>query len=67
MGSIVKEFRQAFGLTANQLAAQLGIDRQTIYNWESGATTPPPYLALALEKIKADITQQAGSPQENII
>lgn len=34
-----------------ELASALGVDSRTIARWQSGETTPKPYVALALEKL----------------
>jgi transcriptional regulator with XRE-family HTH domain len=36
--------RRALGLTQEDLAAVLGVERSTVVRWERGATRPPPWL-----------------------
>ena len=44
-------FRETHGLTQQQLAEKLRVDRVTIARWETGARSIPPYLDLALETV----------------
>jgi transcriptional regulator with XRE-family HTH domain len=44
-------FREAQGLTQQELADKLRVDRVTIARWETGARSIPPYLDLALETV----------------
>lgn len=48
----VRDRRQALGLTQEELAAKLGVDRSAVALWETGARTPGterlPALAEAL-------------------
>jgi DNA-binding XRE family transcriptional regulator len=44
----LRAWREQRDLTQMQLAEILGVDRITLYRWESGASTVPPFLALAL-------------------
>ena len=49
----IKEARAAANLTQKQLSEMLKIPLRTIENWESGKSTPPPYVeALVVEKIQ---------------
>lgn len=40
----IRTLRARTGLSQVAFAATLGIPRRTIENWESGASTPPPYV-----------------------
>ena len=40
----IKTLRASTGLSQVAFATALGIPRRTIENWESGASTPPPYV-----------------------
>jgi tetratricopeptide (TPR) repeat protein/transcriptional regulator with XRE-family HTH domain len=40
--------RKAMGLTQEQLADQLGVDRTTVVRWERGETRPQPWVRLKL-------------------
>jgi transcriptional regulator with XRE-family HTH domain len=45
--------RLRLGLKQVELAALLGVDKQTVYRWECGQRSIPPYLVLALEALEA--------------
>jgi transcriptional regulator with XRE-family HTH domain len=47
----LRAWRDARGLTLNDLSELLGVDRQTIHRWESGRSTVPPFLNLALDQL----------------
>ena len=36
----IKQIRAKIGLTQAELAKKLGVDKKTVQNWESGATSP---------------------------
>jgi DNA-binding XRE family transcriptional regulator len=55
-------FRKKHNLTAGALAQRLGVDRQTVYNWESGNRKAAGYLGLALEALEAKLVKL--SPQK---
>ncbi|MGA4607860.1 helix-turn-helix transcriptional regulator [Pseudoalteromonas maricaloris] len=38
--SLVQQLRFAAGYSVIQFARKMGVSKQTIYNWESGLTTP---------------------------
>lgn len=40
MKSIIKTIRKSAGLTQEELARAVGVDRVTVANWESGKTEP---------------------------
>ena len=40
--------RKRLGKTQGQLAADLGVSRQTVYRWETGKTKPPATALLVL-------------------
>lgn len=44
----LKRWRTARRLTLAQLGELLGVDKQTVFRWEAGTSTVPPYLHLAL-------------------
>ena len=56
--------RKAVGLSQEQLAERLGIDRSTIVRWESGETLPQPWLrpkiARALQVSVAQLSELLG-------
>lgn len=43
--------RKAAGFTQETLAARLGVERSTVYRWESSETTPLPMLRLGLAQL----------------
>ncbi|GGM74643.1 hypothetical protein GCM10012275_51670 [Longimycelium tulufanense] len=43
--------RKAAGLTQEELAARLGVERSTVARWEAGETSPQPWLRRGLAKI----------------
>src|SRR5262249_20199349 len=43
--------RKAAGLTQEALAARVGVERTTVYRWESGETTPMPMLRPGLAQL----------------
>jgi tetratricopeptide (TPR) repeat protein/DNA-binding XRE family transcriptional regulator len=57
--------RRALGLTQEDLATLLGIERSTVVRWEAGATEPLPWirprLALALQVPAAQLAELLGS------
>lgn len=48
IGANIQATRQAAGLTQEQLAAEVGVSRQTVAKWESGETSPDLEHAAAL-------------------
>lgn len=44
----LKRWRRARWLTQPQLGELLGVNRMTVYRWETGQTDMPPFLELAL-------------------
>lgn len=50
----LRAWREGRGYSRPQLAALLGVDRVTVWTWETGHSTPPPYLALALRALELD-------------
>lgn len=68
LGTQVKTLRTAFRLTQQQLGDKLGVSRQTIWNWEHGASQVPsadvPRLAEAFGISVAELYgEQSGSAQ----
>jgi DNA-binding XRE family transcriptional regulator len=47
----LREWRKRRWLTQAGLGELLGVERMTIYRWESGDSTVPPFLKLALERL----------------
>ncbi|MGN0489389.1 MAG: helix-turn-helix domain-containing protein [Ruminococcus sp.] len=40
----IKEARNKVGMSQQQMSEIMDIPKRTIENWESGKTTPPPYV-----------------------
>jgi len=51
----VRRARKRLGLTLDQMAAALDIDRQTWWRWEHGVRIPPPFLWRAIEHLEAEL------------
>ena len=58
--------RRALGLTQEELAAVLGVERSTVVRWEAGATQPLPWLrpklARALHVPAGQLAELLGGP-----
>ena len=58
--------RRALGLTQEDLAALLGVERSTVVRWEAGATEPLPWLRPKLAKVLqiplGRLTELLGGP-----
>ncbi|MBR4209528.1 MAG: helix-turn-helix transcriptional regulator [Lachnospiraceae bacterium] len=50
-GSQLQKLRKEKGLTPEELAARLGISRQTVYNWEKNEVYPPVETIRQLAKL----------------
>lgn len=66
----IYRFRRKSGLSQEQLAERIGVSRQAISKWESGASTPELEKLLALSEcfhITLDelVREEAGSPGED--
>ena len=47
----IREYRERYGLSQEELARRLGIDRSSVAKWESGCNTPRLAYLLELAKI----------------
>ena len=47
----IKELRQKTGLSQSKFAAKFNIAPINISHWETGVSTPPPYVIFMMEKI----------------
>lgn len=54
----IKDIRTATGLSQAKFAERFRIPRRTVENWESGTSTPPPYVVYLLA-IAAGIENEA--------
>jgi putative transcriptional regulator len=61
IGRLIKEIRQATGLTQEQFAAELGVVLPTINRWENGRSQPSP-MALNLIDLKLKELSSKGEP-----
>jgi DNA-binding transcriptional regulator YiaG len=57
LAAAVREFRQRHGLSASAFGRLLPADRVSVYRWESGARTPPPYLIRALRDLERELSE----------
>lgn len=62
-GDELKSKRLEMDLTQDQLALELGVDRNTVARWERSERTIPPYLALALKCLP----QVTGDKTETLV
>ena len=51
MGERITELRKSKGLSQEELAEQLGVSRQSVSKWETGASTPDTDKAIAMSRI----------------
>lgn len=49
-----KKLRQQFGVTGPQIAERLGVDKRTVWLWETGRNPLPPHAIAALVAMVAD-------------
>ena len=54
LGDLIRDLRQAMGLTQEKFAAQVGVSFPTVNRWENKRATPSP---LAMEKLAAMVKQ----------
>lgn len=54
----LKRWRAERHLTLVELGELLGVDKQTVFRWEAGTSTVPPYLHLALAQLDATTLQE---------
>lgn len=51
LGEVLKEYRQQSGMTQEYVAEALGVSRQAVSKWETGAAEPATSNLLALAKL----------------
>ena len=51
LGEVLKEYRQQSGMTQEYVAEALGVSRQAVSKWETGAAEPSTSNLLALAKL----------------
>lgn len=65
IADIIKQAREALGLTQEDLAEKLEVSRQAVSKWELGASVPSPEnLQLLEEVLGVSFPQQEAVPQE---
>jgi len=52
--------REAAGVTAAELASVIGVSRQSVSGWETGAAVPSLAHALAYGRVLAALTERAA-------
>jgi DNA-binding XRE family transcriptional regulator len=57
-GQDIRSFRKKHKMTAEELARDLGLDRQTIYNWESGRKETPRWVGIVFARLDAEYRNQ---------
>lgn len=65
-GKELQEWRQKWGLSQEMLAQSLGVFRESVSRWETGARAIPSFLPLALEALENRI-QKAGGKKNGLI
>ena len=50
IGAALREAREAAGLTVADAAAELGVERTTLYRWEASSRTPSPLTERVLRE-----------------
>lgn len=48
IGEELAAARKAAGMSVSQAAAELGVDRTTLFRWENGTRTPAPFAVTLL-------------------
>lgn len=56
-----REAREKAGITAADMARALGVSRQAVSSWETGAAVPTLEHALAYGKVLRDLAKAAGN------
>ena len=51
LGQTISQYRKALGISQEELGARLGVSRQAVSKWESGASDPSTSNLLALAKL----------------
>ncbi|WKX11878.1 helix-turn-helix domain-containing protein [Streptomyces sp. NL15-2K] len=59
-----RRLREAGSLTQAQVAARLGVARETVRGWETGCTTPRGRKREAYARLLAELAKAAKTPQE---
>lgn len=55
-----RQAREAAGITAADMARAIGVSRQAVSSWETGAVVPTLEHALAYGKVLTALIRQAG-------
>jgi putative transcriptional regulator len=60
LATVVRELREALGLTQEGLARELGVTVSTVFRWEKGRSQPSGLACRALERLRSSIGGQPG-------
>lgn len=63
----IKEMRQSLRLTQDDLAAKLGVSRQTVVNYEKGLVIPESKKSLLYNILQINNNDEAKEPAENYL
>lgn len=55
---LMRRLRHRHGLSQRQVSEMLGVGLRTLQRWESGAQTPPAYLARALRDLSRELSKE---------
>ena len=64
-GKQLRQRRSALRLTQQKLADLLGVKKNSVYRWESGLLSVPPYLHLALIGLEKTIGKELASQNKS--
>ena len=55
---LIKELREALGLTQEQFAQRVGVTYSSVNHWENGKRTPQPFLIRRLLELKQELAEK---------
>jgi DNA-binding transcriptional regulator YiaG len=56
----IKQFREAYHITAQAMADMLGVTISTIFKWQEGVRRPSKSAQLLLERIEEELKKKGG-------
>ena len=59
-GKELREWRQSHGLTLEQLAAEVGVELNTLWRWETGSRSPNKFTRPMLDRAIRRTERRAG-------